>query len=118
MADLVIEDNELVLKLSTIEKAEGLHKDLRAPLDSIVSVEILEDAHKAAGELGFKIGTRLPRVIEVASVYNKNGKFFAAVHSNTRRGIRIHFKNMEFSSWIVGLRDPESKVKSLGLMPS
>ena len=36
MAELQIEDSELVLHLSSVEKMEGLHGDLRVPLVAVI----------------------------------------------------------------------------------
>jgi hypothetical protein len=66
MAELVVDGDDLVLRLSGVEKVEGLHGDLRVPRSSLVRVEVLDDAHAAAGfHAGVKVGTRLPGVIEV-----------------------------------------------------
>ena len=38
MAQLAIDGTDLVLRLSTAEKVEGIHGDLRAPLASVTGV--------------------------------------------------------------------------------
>ncbi len=106
MADLVIEGDELVLRLSREEKLEGVHRDLRAPLSSVTSVDVLEDAHRAADTMGIKVGTRIPGVIEVASVIGAR-KIFAAVHRGTPRGVRVSLSGVGQDEWIVGSTDPE-----------
>lgn len=89
MAELVVEGDDLVLRLSTAEKVEGVHGDLRAPLTEVREVTVLDDAHQAAGiRAGLKVGTRLPGVIEVGTILGR-AKRFAAVHHDTPRGVRV-----------------------------
>ncbi len=107
MAELKIEGDDVILHLSTGEKMESVHSDLRAPLSTVRSVEILEDAHEPADH-GLKFGGRLPGVFEVATVATSGEKLFAAVHHNTPRGIRINFDNGKYDAWIVGCPDPEA----------
>jgi hypothetical protein len=107
MAELLVEGDQLVLRLSGPEKLEGVHGDLRAPLSSVRSVEILENAHEPADH-GFKVGERLPGVSEVAVVHTGGQRLFAAVHHDTRRGVRVNFEGISYDAWIVGCADPES----------
>lgn len=109
MAELVIEGDELVLRLSRVEKLEAVHGDLRAPRSAVRSVEILEDAHEPADH-GFKVGERLPGYSEVAVVRSGGERFFAAVHHDTPRGIRVSFAGLDYDAWIVGTADPEGLV--------
>lgn len=107
MAELEVRDTELVLHLTSAERAESLHGDLRVPIASISAVEVLDDAHRAADILGVKAGTRIPGVIEVASVHGRS-TIFAAVHHDTPRGVRVSLRDQPYDAWIVGCADPES----------
>ncbi len=116
MAELRIEGDELVLHLSVAEKVEGVHGDLRAPLSAVRGVEVLDDAHRAAGfRAGVKIGTRIPGVVEVGVVQGRTRRRFVAVHHNTPRGLRIQLDGTPFDEWIVGCADPEAVAAGLGL---
>lgn len=107
MAELLVEGNELVLHLSNMDRLEAVHGDLRAPLSSVRSVEILDDAHEPA-DRGFKVGERLPGHSEVAVVRTGGQKLFAVVHHDTPRGVRVDLAGTAYDAWIVGCRDPES----------
>ncbi len=107
MAELLIEGDDVVLHLSRTEKLEAAHGDLRAPLDSVSSVEVLADAHGPADH-GFKVGERLPGYSEVATLRTTGQKLFAVVHHDTPRGVRVNFDRTEYDAWIVGATDPES----------
>ncbi len=107
MADLEIEGDELVLRLTRAERLESVHGDLRAPKSAVRSVEVLDDAHEPADH-GLKIGERLPGYSEVAIVRAGGQKLFAAVHHDTPRGVRISFQGIDYDAWIIGSADPES----------
>lgn len=107
MAELQIEGDELVLRLTGGEKLEAVHGDLRAPVSSIRSVTVLDDAHEPADH-GFKVGERLPGYSEVAAVRTGGQRLFAVVHHTTPRGVRVDFDGIDYDAWIVGCSDPES----------
>lgn len=108
MAELCVEGDQLVLRLSPAEKLEGLHGDLRAPLSAVGAIEVLEDAHAPAGiRAGINIGTRLPGIVEVGTIRGRRKRIFAAVHHNTPRGLRVTLEGASFDQWIVGCADPE-----------
>ena len=119
MAELRVEGDTLVLHLTAVEKLEGVHGDLRAPLSAVRGVEILDDAHEPVGiTSGMKIGTRLPGMIEVGTILGQTHKLFAAVHNDTPRGLRIRLEGTAYDQWIVGLVDPETVAATLGLPTS
>jgi len=108
MATLVVEDGELVLKLTGAERLEGVRlRDLRVALSAVAGVEVLDDAHGAADALGLRIGTRIPGVIEVATVRTVGRSLFAAVHRDTPRGVRVLLDGASQDEWVVGSADPE-----------
>jgi len=109
MAEMQLDGDELVLRLSAAEKAEAVHGDLRVPLSSIIGVEVIDDAHSWTGtDAGFKVGMRLPGVAAVASVSGHGERVFVAVHRHTPRGVRVRLQGALWDEWIVGCADPES----------
>jgi hypothetical protein len=115
MAELRIEGDELVLHLSLAEKVEGVHGELRAPLSAVSGIDVLDDAHEAAGpSAGVKIGTRIPGVVEVGTVQGRSHRRFVAVHHDTPRGLRIQLDATSYDEWIVGCANPEAVAARLG----
>ncbi len=49
IAEVRIEGGELVLHLTASEKVESVHGDLSVPLSAVRSIEVIDDAHGAAG---------------------------------------------------------------------
>ena len=116
MAELRVQGGDLVLHLAAVEKIEGVHGDLRAPLSAVRGVEVLEDAHGPVGiRAGIKIGTRIPGVVEVGTVQGAAKRLFAAVHRDTPRGLRVRLEGTDYDEWIVGCADPETVAAVLGL---
>jgi hypothetical protein len=114
VAELRVERDELVLHLSAVEKVEGVHGDLRAPLSAVRAIEVLDDAHHLVGwKAGIKIGTRIPGVIEVGTIRGRKRKIFAAVHHDTPRGVRVQLEGSSHDEWVVGCADPEAVVAGL-----
>ncbi|WP_298212075.1 hypothetical protein [Ferrimicrobium sp.] len=111
MADLVIEDGKLILHLSQFEKIEGVHGDITVPLNSVVTVSVLENALEAVH--GFKVGTGIPGTTEVGTFTTADAKTFAVVHHDTRRGLFIQLKGVGQDQWIIGFQDPESVLARL-----
>ena len=101
MADLIREEDMLVLGLSTLEKIEGVHGDIRVPISSVQSVKVLEDVIDAVH--GIKMpGSRIPGV-------------FAMVHHQTKRGLKINLSGAAYDALIVSEDHPEELIDSLGL---
>lgn len=112
VAELVVDGDELILRLTRAEHLESVHGDLRAELSAVTAVEVLDDAHAAADVLGVKVGTRIPGVIEVASVHGAS-TIFAAVHRDTPRGVRVRFSGAPQDEWVVGAPDPEGVASAI-----
>jgi hypothetical protein len=109
MAELQVEGDELVLRLSTAEKAEAVHGDVRVPLSTLRGVDVLDDAHHWTGiGVGFRVGMRVPGIATVATVYEHGERVFVAVHRDTPRGVRVRFDGADWDEWIVGCTDPET----------
>jgi hypothetical protein len=112
VAELLVDGDDLVLRLTRLERLEAVHGDLRAPLASVRSIEVLEDAHEPADH-GLKVGERLPGVSEVASIYADGSRLFAAVHRDTPRGLLVMFEGSGYDAWVVGCADPEAVKRQL-----
>lgn len=112
MAEWIRESESLVLKLSTAEKMEGLHGDIRVPVTAVESVAVLEDAMAAVH--GVKVlGSRLPGAFAMGTFISGEGKIFAMVHHHTKRGVKIRLTGQTYRAVIVGMDDPERVVLML-----
>ena len=82
-------------------------------MSAVRGVEVLEDAHEPVDH-GFKVGERIPGVVEVGYVRSDGRKIFAAVHHDTPRGLRIVLDGASYDEWIVGCADPEATKSRIG----
>jgi hypothetical protein len=79
MARFDVDGTELVLRLSLLEKLEGVHGDITVPLSSVKAVRVVDTAW--AELRGIRApGTGLPGVIAVGTRRGDFGRDFAAVH--------------------------------------
>jgi len=111
MAELVIEGDDLVVRLSTVEKLEAVHGEVRVPLASVKSVEVLDDALGAIH--GIRVGTGIPGSVAIGTFTSRTAKIFGVVHHDTPRGVRVTLEGDHFDEIIVGCPHPEAVASSL-----
>jgi len=113
MAEFCRDGEELVLTLTTAEKAEALHGDIRVPLSSVQDVEVVEDIIHAVHGMKFP-GSRWPGRFMIGALAHATGKkSFAVVHHDTPRGVRVRLEDGAFSELLVGCADPEAIAASI-----
>ena len=116
MAELIVDNDNLVLKLTDIDKAEALHGDLCIPLTKVKKVEIIDDAQEMTRiRTGFKVGMRMPGYASVATVRRSGYKAFVVVHHDTPQAIRVTLEDDSYNEWIVGTSEPELTLAKLNL---
>lgn len=112
MAELSRNGEELVLILSTAEKAESLHGDIRVPLSSVREVTVVDDIIHAVD--GMKLpGSRWPGRFAIGTFVQATGETFAVVHHDTARGVRVRLEDASFNELLVGCADPEAVAASI-----
>ncbi|MGH7642679.1 MAG: hypothetical protein ACRENX_06635 [Candidatus Dormibacteria bacterium] len=106
MADIRIEEKDLVVVLSGLEKLEGVHGDLRVPLSSVREVEVVD--RPLDWIHGFKLpGTQIPGMTAVGTWVSADGKTFAAEH-HASRGIVVHLDGGSYQQLVIGSDDPDA----------
>jgi hypothetical protein len=111
MAELIVDGDNLVVRLNTLEKLEAVHGEVAVPFGSVQKVEILDDAMGAIH--GFRVGTGIPGSVAIGTFTSRGDKIFAVVHHDTPRGVRITLEGTPFDELVVGCHDPEAVVASL-----
>ena len=112
MAELIRERQELVVKLSALEKAEAVHGDIRVPWSAVQSVTVLDDAIHAVHSLKLP-GSRIPGVFAMGTFKSDDGNLFAIVHHQTPRGVKVTLTGTAYDALIIGMPDPEVVVTAL-----
>ena len=102
MAKVIEEGNELVLKLSRLEKLGAFHTSIRAPKNSLLEIkEMANPWSRSDGMKGLRApGTGCPKVIMLGTLRKRKGKDFAAVYGRGSAKVYV-FKGQSFSQWIV-----------------
>ena len=114
MAELKREGEDLVLSLSAAEKVEAVHGDIRVPMSSVQSVEVVEDAVHAVNAFIKSVGSAWPGRFVIGTFHSGGTKSFAVVHHDTQRGVRVTLSGANFDELLVGCKDPEEVARLLG----
>lgn len=118
MATITKQDDQLVVKLSDIEKVETIRGGFEIPLKAVSKAEVIEDPiHTVHGlrPSRFKVyGMYLPGESAVGVFLAgglKEKPAFIAVHHNQKRGVRISLENAKYSELLIGCDNPEEIVQ-------
>lgn len=114
MAHLSREGDTLWLRLSSVEKVEGVHGDIRVPMSAVQGAAVVEDVIHAVHGLKMP-GSRLPGVFAMGTFISSEGRVFAIVHHQDKRGVKILLGGEPYDALIVSAPDPEALVSSLHL---
>jgi hypothetical protein len=112
VAAVVIEGDELVVRLTALERSESLHRDVRVPAASVRVAEPVDDPVRLVR--GLKLpGARLPGVFAVGTFVEHGRRCFAVVHHGAARGVRIELEGADYDELVVGCDDPEAVVAAV-----
>jgi len=113
MAELVREENNIVLRMSTMEKIEGVHGDIHVPVSAVQSITVLEDVIHAVQ--GIKMpGSELPGIFAMGTFLSREGTTFVLVHHQHKRGLKLTLRGVSYDALIVGVDEPEQVAATLG----
>ncbi|HEY6538681.1 MAG TPA: hypothetical protein VI138_06550 [Candidatus Dormibacteraeota bacterium] len=105
MADIRIEQGRLIVALTTVEKLEAVHGDLRVPLSAVGELEVVDQP--LALLHGFKlIGAGVPGSTAVGIWEGPEGRTFSVEH-HASRGLVINLEGQAYRRLIIGSADPE-----------
>lgn len=111
MADIRIEDGELVLLLSKLEMVEGVHSNIRVPLNAVRDVQVVDRPLDFVH--GLKLpGTGIPGRTAVGTWVSPDGKTFAVEH-HASRGIVVRLEGQSYQQLVVGADDPEALAETV-----
>ena len=100
MAELAIEGDELVLRLSGFEKAAALHRDLRFPVSAIGTVEV--DPKPFGLVKGFRAaGLSIPKRVAIGT-FRRMGATRFIVLKGTQPAVHITFTRGSIAALVIG----------------
>jgi hypothetical protein len=111
MAKLIINDRNVTVSLSVVEKLEALHGDVTVPRSAVAQVRTVPDGMVEVHGLRAP-GTGLPGVIKVGTWRNREGNTFAVCHGR-RPAIVLDLVGASYNRLVVTLDDPEHAMRLL-----
>lgn len=111
MAKLIINDRDVTVSLSVVEKLEALHGDLTVPRSAVAQVRVVPDGMVEVHGLRAP-GTGLPGVIKVGTWRRREGNTFAVCHGR-RPAIVLDLVGALYRRLVVTLDDPEHAMRQL-----
>ena len=113
MAKVVKVGDELILQLSFWEKMGALHLSPRTTIDSIESIEFIDQLWGSSTLRGIRApGTALPYVVLLGTLRGRNYRDFVAMKGRGE-GVVITLKSGPFARWIFTVRQPKSEISGL-----
>jgi hypothetical protein len=113
MAKILKIGNELTLELSFWEKMGALHLSPRTSIDSIESIEFIDQLWGSSTLRGIRApGTALPYVVLLGTLRGRNYRDFVAMKGRGE-GVVITLKSGPFARWIFTVRQPKSEISGL-----
>ena len=111
VAELQIDGNELVLHLRPMEKAEGMHGDIRVPLTAVTAVRAVDDPWSELRGIRAP-GTGVPNVIAVGTRRGNFGRDFAAVHGKGP-AVVVELAGADYGRFVVTSDDAAARAKAI-----
>lgn len=111
MAKLIIDGPDLVVQLSSLEKLGALRGDVRVPLRTVQSAEVVP--HPFGALRGIRVGTGIPGVIALGIRKFAHGQDFTAVVGG-KPAVRVDLSDESpFSRLVVSVDDPDGTLAAI-----
>jgi hypothetical protein len=110
MAVLRREGDELVVRLSLVEKLAAVHDDVSVPWASVRYVRVSGSPFRELR--GLRVGTGIPWLVALGTWYARGGKTFAAIHRGAQ-GVVAELDGAPFRKLVVSMPDAAEVAGSL-----
>jgi hypothetical protein len=115
VAEIRVENGEVEVYLSMLERVGALHGEIRVPLSSVRAARVVQDAWPELRGIRAP-GTGLPGQIMLGTCRGSFGKDFCAVYKH-RPAIIVDLEGEEYQRLIVTQDDPWVTIGVLGFQP-
>jgi hypothetical protein len=115
MAQILVENGDVVVRLSWLEKAGALHGDVRIPRSAVTAIRVVENPFTEIKGVRFP-GTGVPGVIALGTWRRKEARDFVCVYRG-QRGVVVDIdpRGAAYQRVILSSRDPDGVRRSLGM---
>jgi hypothetical protein len=111
MADVVVDDDQVTIALSPLEKVQALHGDVTVPPSSVVSARVVPDGMRELQGLRAP-GTGFPGVIMVGTWRSRDGVTFAVCHGR-RPALVLDLQDAPYDRIVVTVDEPDETLRRL-----
>jgi hypothetical protein len=106
VATLIPDANDLVLRLSRLEKLGALHGDARVPRDAVEDVAVSQEPFRELRGMRAP-GTGFPGRIALGTWRHRDGKDFVALYRD-KPAVIVRLRDAPFRRLLVSVDDPEA----------
>lgn len=109
MVEIMLETNELIIKMDGLNQLWALKSQLVVPYENIQKVIVVDDLKTSDyfGWLTLKAGLAFPGVIGEGTFYTKDGKLFVAIKEGGT-GLVLQLHNEKYAEIVVEIADPQN----------
>jgi hypothetical protein len=112
VADLVIDETELVVRLNPLEKLGAFRGNVHVPLTDVMSVRVSEDQWSELRGMRAP-GTGIPGVIALCTRRAPGVRDFAAVYGRRRKAVVVECSGVDINRIVVTRSDADEKAKMI-----
>ena len=116
MADLVIDEAELVVRLNALEKLGAFRGNLHVPLIDVMSVRVSDDQWSELRGMRAP-GTGIPGVIALCTRRAPGIRDFAAVYGRRGKAVVVECSGVDINRIVVTRSDADEKARMIAAAP-
>jgi hypothetical protein len=115
MAQIRVENGDVIVHLSWLEKTGALHGDVHIPRSAVTAVRVVENPFSEIKGVRFP-GTGIPGVIALGTWRRKEARDFVCVYRGQRGAVvEIDPRGAAYQRVILSSSDPDGVRRSLGM---
>lgn len=111
MATITIDNGQLNIEMSLLDRVLSLKSHLTVPLEHITGVTIRPEEARSWFH-GFRVGTSVPGIVTAGTFYTRDGRVFYDVHDPDKT-IAIDLQGESYKRVIVQVDDPEGTAERI-----
>jgi hypothetical protein len=112
VAEILVEDGVLRVRLSALEKLGAMRGDVRVPLVTVTEVRVTDDPWSELRGIRAP-GTGLPRVISLCTRRGRGIRDFAAVYGRAGEAVVVETSGAEFDRLVISRNDADDTAQRI-----
>lgn len=112
MAELRIHDDEVQVRLSSLQELGAVRRSFAVPRSAVAGVEVVDEPFERVRGIRAP-GTGWPKTIALGTWRGRGTKDFLSIHRD-ERAVLIELDGQEYDRLLIGCDDPEDVAARLG----